>query len=43
MLFNGYLPTFPARIWEPLLNVHTASYMSVIPAIHEIDVLREVL
>ena len=27
---------------EPLLNVHTASYMSVTPVIHEINALREV-
>ncbi len=29
MLFPGYLPTFPASIMEPLLNMHTASYMSL--------------
>ena len=30
MLFHRYLPSFPASILEPLLNMHTASYMSVI-------------
>ncbi len=30
MLFPGYLPTFPASILEPLLKMHTTSYMSVI-------------
>ncbi len=30
MLFPGYLPTFPASILEPVLNMHTASSMSVI-------------
>ncbi len=41
MLFPGYLPTFTALISEPLLNMNTASYMSVILAIHEINALRE--
>ncbi len=26
---------------EPLMNMHTTSYMSVIPAIHETNALRE--
>ncbi len=30
MFFPGYLPTFPASILEPLLNISRASYMSVI-------------
>ena len=47
---NGYLPTYPASILEPLFNMYTASNMSVItyllraiPGIHEINALIEVL
>ncbi len=42
MLFPRYRATFPASILEPLLNMHTASYMSVIPVIHEINAPRKV-
>ena len=47
VFFLGSLPTFAASIsglgsW-PLLNIHTASYMSVITNHHERNALREVL
>ncbi len=44
---DGFAWISAQPLLEPLLNMHTASYMSVItylniPAIHEINALREV-
>ncbi len=50
MLFPGYIPTCPASILEPVLNLHTAYVMTwscnilrAIPPIYETNALKEVL
>ncbi len=39
---NGFAWISAEPLLDPLLNMHTASHMSVIPAIHEINAQREV-